>query len=271
MLERIGTLFPARVAGFEELAKPVQKQRLQEWRARLWDLSWFMRCLNESIARRANKEDDCKGRFWEGRFRSQALLDEGGLLTCMAYVDLNPMRSGAAKSLEGSEFTSIQERLREVGQAAQKRRSGPKRNQGRQRQQEEGEAGRVDETGRLAELLPFAAPDAEPLPFAAPDAEPGAVERTQVPMLFDEYVALLRRTGAAIRDDQVDALPPKLAAVVQRVGLEPAQFIPAVRDYSRTFFTMVGQVRRIELEGARLGKQRVKGVGAASRLYAKAG
>ncbi|MCG8556831.1 MAG: hypothetical protein MJD61_16335, partial [Proteobacteria bacterium] len=195
------------------------------------------------------------------RFRSQALLDEGGLLTCMAYVDLNPMRSGAAKSLEGSEFTSIQERLREVGQAAQKRRSGAKRNQGRRRQQEEGEAGRVDETGRLAELLPF----------AAPDAEPGAVERTQVPMLFDEYVALLRRTGAAIRDDQVDALPPKLAAVVQRVGLEPAQFIAAVRDYSRTFFTMVGQVSRIELEGARLGKQRVKGVGAASRLYRKAG
>jgi putative transposase len=93
----------------------VELQKVEElseiYRHRLYSVSWFMRLLNEFIARKANKEDECTGYFWERRFKSQAILSENALAVTMAYTDLNPIRAGIAKTPEQSNFTSIQYRI----------------------------------------------------------------------------------------------------------------------------------------------------------------
>jgi len=93
-------------------------ERIPVWTSRLTDLSCFMHCLNKWLADRANQEDGCTGRSWEGRFKSRALLDDAALLTAMAYVDLTPIRAGIAEQPIDSDFTSVQQRLLELAKDA---------------------------------------------------------------------------------------------------------------------------------------------------------
>ena len=104
----------------EHLAEPTHsdvqtlvrdKEKLAEVRRRLSDISWFMRALAEPIARMANKQDECTGRFWEGRFKAQRIVDEAGLLACSMYVDLNPVRASIVESPAESVHTSAYDRI----------------------------------------------------------------------------------------------------------------------------------------------------------------
>lgn len=83
-----------------------------QWREHLTNISRFMGHLNQTVARRANKEDDCKGRFWESRFKLQAILDFKALIRSLCYVDLNPVRAKMSKTPEESDYTSVKRRLR---------------------------------------------------------------------------------------------------------------------------------------------------------------
>jgi REP element-mobilizing transposase RayT len=86
-------------------------EQIDNYRQKLCDISVFMSRFNYYVARRANKEDKTSGHFWEGRFKSQALLDSQAILSCMLYVDLNPIKAKKSKSIFDSHFTSIKYRV----------------------------------------------------------------------------------------------------------------------------------------------------------------
>lgn len=66
VLQRWAQIFPNDAKTLSIYSHKEAKQKLALWRHRLMDISWYMRCLNEKIARASNKEDETKGRFWKG-------------------------------------------------------------------------------------------------------------------------------------------------------------------------------------------------------------
>lgn len=89
------------------------REKVAQLRLRLGDCGWLMKALKEPISRQANREDDARGAFWEGRYKSVWLQDETAILACMAYVDLNPLRAGLAKTVEAQADVGIAERIAE--------------------------------------------------------------------------------------------------------------------------------------------------------------
>ena len=173
------------------------------WRERLADISWFMRCLNEYIARRANAEDGCKGRFWEGRFKSQALLDEAALLSCMAYVDLNPVRAGLCNTLEESDFTSIQARIQPLRTTKPEMRKRP-----------------------IPGLMPFG--------FGKENGERPAA----LPYELREYIGLVDWTGRIVRADKKGFIPETAPPILSALRLNGAQWRTLTLEIQQEAITM---------------------------------
>ena len=182
-----GSLLSQRYCRGETLTKAELKavaKQIAEWRERLISISWFMRCVNEPIAREANREDNVSGHFWEGRFRSQALLDEKALAACMAYVDLNPIRAGMAKTPESSDYTSIKRRIEQALTTQL--------------------PNRLDQ--QPAGLMPFAGNPGKPMPKG-------------LPFRLTDYLELVDWSGRIIREDKKGAIPEHMPEILHRLTI----------------------------------------------------
>ena len=181
------------------------EQCIQEYKDRLCSLSWFMRFLNQHIACTANQEDNCTGRFWESRFKSQALLDTSALLTCMTYVDLNPIRACMADTPETSDYTSIQARIKTAKHQSQK---------------------------TLIPLAPFMGAEhshkPEGLHYSLPD-----------------YITLVDQTGRAIRDDKRGFIHNDLPPILQRLCIDSDEWLINCQHFENRLGRAVGRINHL--------------------------
>ena len=69
-------------------------------------LPQMMQAVGRSYVRYFNDSQGRSGTLWEGRYRSTVIETDRYLLACMAYIDLNPVRSGVMKEARDYPWSS---------------------------------------------------------------------------------------------------------------------------------------------------------------------
>lgn len=219
------------------------------WRERLSDLSWFMRCLNESIARKANEEDNCTGRFWEGRFKSQALLNEQALLSCMAYVDLNPIRADMADSLDKSEFTSIEQRIKEIELSQKIEVKSNKKAESRKSKIEnlklkEKNQHRNDNNSNQIKLADFV----------------GSQDKEGIAYTLMDYLELVDWTGRVMLDDKRGYIGENEPKIISKLGLAADIWFKSMSQFSEHAYSHIGTEEQLRAVCNEAGKKWIAGI-----------
>ena len=230
-----------------ELLEPHERQQLNLfidlWRDRLSSISWYMRVLNEKVARMANAEDDVTGRFWEGRFKCQALLDEQALLSCIAYVDLNPVRAAMATTPEQSKYTSIQHRIRHW------------KNHADSDNKNSVTTDHTDHALQPDDLHPFVGNHRQDIPKGI------------IYNLVD-YLELVDWTGRQIRDDKVGSISVEAMPILQRLSISPEHWVYLCTHFESKFKGLIGSVHSLEQACQQFNRKRRPNFSASSELFA---
>ncbi len=241
VVKRWAALFPRDAHKFEKLDETSNRLKLIECRKHLVDISWFMRCINETIARWSNQEDNCTGRFWEGRFKSQALLDEGAVLAAMAYVDLNPIRAKVALTPETSEFTSIFERISFLKASVNRKNK------------------KVENTKQPHNLMWFTNSTQKKEPVTP-----------SIEFKLSDYLELVDQTGRILREDKKGAIPESLSPMLHRLNLSSKGWMNMVKNLEGNFFTGIGHESILAQFRSQYRVRGPRGIRAAKQCYFQA-
>jgi REP element-mobilizing transposase RayT len=246
-------------------------ERIAQLHQRLCSLSWFMGRLNEFISRAANKEDRVKGRFWEARFKCQALLDEAAIASCMVYVDLNPIRAGVAGTPEESDFTSIQERIRAWRKETMITASAP--TEAAAQNMQFSSVGRRTTTPKNTAEISVAIPDrvsllAHPLAGWLCPIQSESGRRGLLQMTAAEYFDLVDKSGRMTRPDKRGAIDSYFAPMLLRIGANPDAWLETVSRFGSKFRLAAGLVSNLRNFADQLGRRWLQGATTARDAFA---
>ena len=239
-------------------------RRIAELRVRLSDVSWWMRMTTEKIARQANREDECTGRFWEGRFKAQLLLDEAAVLACAMYVDLNPIRAAQAQSLETSEFTGARARIDDLKDSkveldpahGNKVNTHPSQKQSAKNSSTK-RSYRWERSRRrkcCGWLSPIEIKEAsDPTGSDADKSHRRASLKGFLPMSLLRYLELLDITGRQVKSGK-GSIPGSVQPLLKRLGIEVDSWFRLIEDFGRLFKRAAGRSASISAEAAHRGQ-----------------
>ena len=189
-------------------------EKLDEIRSRLSHVSWFMKMLDERIAKRANTEDGVTGHFWQGRFGMRRICDDAALLACLIYVDLNLIRAGLAETPEDSQYTSAKLRIDSL-------------------------LGITPPCGWLAPLELDESQPPGPMPSRLSTR---CSDKGVLPISVRDYLAVLDSTGRQIAPGKSGGcISAEAEPILVRLGLDSSQWMRLVTEFESLFCRFVGR------------------------------
>jgi len=157
--------------------------------------------------------------------------DEVAVFSCMAYVDLNPIRARITEKLEESNNTAIKKRLQTI---------------------EEKEP--MDVQAYL---------DAPVTGLSNP------TKSKRLPMSLKDYIELVEWTGKSIVYPNKSVMPFNIQASLHRLNLQQTHWLKQIEDYGKCYCHVVGPVELIREKAKQLNQKWLKGIRAAALLYDK--
>ena len=228
-------------------------ERIAEWRKRLSNLGWCLKALKEPIARRCNKEDDCSGAFWEGRYKSIPLLDQAALISCMAYVDLNPIRACVADKPETSDYTGIQDR---IGQRQTFKKQQRQRTRARKNLSNKNQRPKPRSLPPLGKRLKNPEDELWLTPIHQCITGDWGIRNNYLKP--EDYLNIVENTGRIMRGDKRGAINKRLAPILQRLDIDVQRWVSCMQSQQQMIGTAIGHRAVRVIEAGKRGLQWIR-------------
>jgi len=163
----------------------------------------------------------------------------------MSYVDLNPIRAAIADTLEASDFTSIQQRIRQW-----------KINQSQASNKENTDQRDNSQLGISVQLLP--------LVKAKDDGHVHAMGYSLM-----DYIELVDWAGRSIHPAKRGYIPDHIPPVLSRLGIDHGLFLQHMQGKHRIIkqTNAIGRLDSLQKYAAQLGLKFIKGFRQTQLLY----